>query len=53
MGRSRPELSPGLRSFSVGKYVIFYMPHPKSVEIVRVLRGARDIEAIFHDNAED
>ncbi len=26
VGRSRPELGPGLRSFPVGSYLIFYVP---------------------------
>ncbi|MGA9543600.1 MAG: type II toxin-antitoxin system RelE/ParE family toxin [Candidatus Sulfotelmatobacter sp.] len=49
MGRSRPELATDLRSFPVGRYVIFYVPTPKGVEIVRVLHGARDIESVLHD----
>jgi len=50
MGRSRPELAPDLRSFPVGQYVIFYMPLPKGVEIVRVLHGARDVESILRED---
>jgi len=34
-----------LRSLAVGRYVIFYLPIPGGVQIVRVLHGARDIEA--------
>jgi toxin ParE1/3/4 len=49
MGRSRLELAPDLRSFPVGQYVIFYLPLPKGVEIVRVLHGARDIESILQE----
>src|SRR5580700_10023696 len=49
MGRSRPELGTNLRSFPVGRYVIFYLPLPKGVEIVRVLHGARDIESVLQD----
>jgi toxin ParE1/3/4 len=51
IGRSRPELAPDLRSFPVGQYVIFYLPLPKGVEIVRVLHGARDIESILQEEA--
>jgi len=51
MGRSRSELAPDLRSFAVGQYVIFYLPLPKGVEIVRVLHGARDIESILQEEA--
>jgi toxin ParE1/3/4 len=52
MGRSRPELAAGLRSFPVGRYVIFYVPLPKGVEIVRVLHGARDIESALQDHED-
>ena len=47
LGRRRDELAEGLRSFGVGRYVIFYLPIPGGVQIVRVLHGARDIEAAF------
>ena len=50
VGRRRPELAPDLRSFPVGRYVIFYVPLPKGVEIVRVLHGARDIESTLLDD---
>ena len=45
LGRRRDELAEGLRSFPAGRYVIFYLPIPGSAQIVRVLHGARDIEA--------
>jgi len=47
MGRSRPELAPGLRSFPVGNYIIFYNPIEGGIEIVRVVSGARNIDALF------
>ncbi len=50
MGRSRPELATNLRSFPVGHYIVFYVPLPKGVEIVRVLHGARDIESALGDD---
>jgi toxin ParE1/3/4 len=49
VGRRRPELVPDLRSFAVGRYVIFYLPISHGVEIIRVLHGSRDIEAIFDE----
>jgi len=49
-GRLRPELGADIRSFVVGSYVIFYRPLADGVEIIRVLHGARDIEAIFQDD---
>jgi toxin ParE1/3/4 len=50
MGRSRPELATGLRSFPVGRYVIFYVPLSKGVEIVRVFHGARDVDTTHQDD---
>jgi toxin ParE1/3/4 len=47
LGRSRDELEEGLRSFPIGKYVIFYRGIPAGVEIVRVLHGSRDLDAMF------
>jgi toxin ParE1/3/4 len=47
LGRQREELSPRLRSFPVGRYVIFYRPMEKGIEIARVLHGARDFPPLF------
>jgi toxin ParE1/3/4 len=47
LGRRREELSPRLRSFPVGRYVIFYRPMENGVEIARVLDGARDFPPLF------
>ena len=47
MGRSRGELSPGLRSLTVEDYIIFYRPTENGVEVVRVLHGRRDIERLL------
>ncbi len=47
MGRTREELSPRLRSFPIGRYLIFYRPMENGVEIVRVLHGARDFPPLF------
>ncbi|MDA9399477.1 type II toxin-antitoxin system RelE/ParE family toxin [Bradyrhizobium sp. CCBAU 45389] len=44
-GRERRELRAGLRSFPAGNYVIFYVPLPDGVEIVRVMHGRQDISA--------
>lgn len=49
-GRARPELYPDLRSFVIGKYVVFYLPIKKGIEVIRVLHGARDIESIFEND---
>ena len=42
-GRERRELRINLRSFPVGNYVIFYVPLPDGVEIVRVMHGRQDV----------
>jgi len=47
MGRKRFELSDGLRSFAVNRYVIFYRPTSNGIEVIRVLHAARDIPAQF------
>jgi toxin ParE1/3/4 len=47
IGRAREELSPRLRSFPVGRYIIFSRPMENGVEIARVLHGARDFPPLF------
>jgi toxin ParE1/3/4 len=47
MGRPRDELRPGYRSFPVGQYLIFYRVLEKQVEIMHVLHGKRDLDAMF------
>ena len=48
IGRTRDEdLRPGLRSFTVGDYVIIYRTDGEDVVILRVLRGSRNIAALF------
>jgi toxin ParE1/3/4 len=47
MGISREGLKPNLHSFSVGNYLIFYFPLEDGIEVVRVLHGARELDAIF------
>lgn len=49
IGRERPDLGAGLRGLPVDNYVIFYRQASTGIEIVRVLHGARDIEALFDD----
>jgi toxin ParE1/3/4 len=48
IGRRRDEdLRPGLRSFPAGEYVIIYRVEQSDVLILHVIRGSRDIEALF------
>ena len=48
MGRARDELAPGVRSVPFGRYVVFYVPLDDGIDVVRVLHGARDIDAVFN-----
>jgi toxin ParE1/3/4 len=46
-GRTRQELSPGIRSFAVSPHVIFYEVAAEQIAIVRILHGRRDADVIF------
>ncbi len=47
MGQSCDNLRPGLRAFSAGAYVIFYVPIEGGIEVERVIHGARDISSLL------
>lgn len=47
MGRAREEIAPGLRSMPFGRYIVFYMPLPDGIDLVRVLHGSRDVDDAF------
>ena len=47
LGQSREELAPSLRSFPVGKYIIFYRPAENGIEVIRVLSSYRDIDSLL------
>lgn len=47
MGGHREDLGENLRNFVVGSYVIFYRPLADGIEVVRVIHGARDVDAMF------
>ena len=49
IGRLRPELAPDIRSLVVGRYLVFYLPLSRGIEVVRVLHGSRDVESIFEN----
>ena len=44
-GRARGDLVRDLRSFPVGNYIIFYLPRPDGIEVLRVVHGRQDIDA--------
>ena len=50
MGRARDELSAGIRSFPLGRYVIFYLPRANGIDVVRVLHSARDVSKQFGED---
>ncbi len=47
IGRRRDDLAPRMRSFPVGRYVIFYRLSEQGIEVARVLSAYRDIETLF------
>jgi toxin ParE1/3/4 len=40
-------LAENMRSFPIGRYVVFYIVMPSCIQVVRVLHGARDLAPIF------
>jgi toxin ParE1/3/4 len=44
-GRARDDLTPGLRSFPVGNYIIFYTPVPDGIVVIRVMHGHQAIDS--------
>ncbi len=46
MGQCRDDLGPGLRCFVVSPSVVFYRPIEDTIEVLRVLHGARDVRSI-------
>ncbi len=47
MGRPRPGFGEGLRSFSIGNYLIFYIPAPHGIDVSRIIYGGRDLPKMF------
>jgi len=45
--RLRPELGDNIRAYAHGHYVIFFETATDAVRVVRILHGARDIQAVF------
>lgn len=46
LGRARPELRPDVRSFAFRGYVIFFRYQPAVLEVVNIIEGRRDIDAL-------
>jgi toxin ParE1/3/4 len=47
LGELREDLRPNLRIFTAENYVILYYPLSDGVEIVGIIHGARDLDALF------
>lgn len=45
LGRERPELAEGLRSFPFGRYLIFYIALNDGIEVIRLI-GQQDIPSV-------
>jgi toxin ParE1/3/4 len=46
LGERRPEIGSDVRSFSVGRYVVFYLPLAEGIQVARVIHGARDVREL-------
>ena len=53
LGRERNKLGQSVCSWPVSNYLVFYRPRPDGIELLRVLHGARDLEALFEHDPED
>jgi toxin ParE1/3/4 len=51
-GAPHPEIDIGVRGIVVGRYLILYRVGPDSVDILRVVHGARDLAALLDDEGE-
>jgi toxin ParE1/3/4 len=51
-GAPRSELAPGARSIVVGRHLVLYRVGPDSVDIMRIVHGARDLSGLFGGDKE-
>lgn len=49
MGKDYSWIVPALRGFIVDDYIVFYYPREDGIDIVRVVYGKRDLEALFEE----
>ncbi len=40
---ARPDLGPGVRSSSVGRYIILFRPVENGIEVLRIVGGSQDV----------
>lgn len=53
IGRRRDELASSLRSFPIDDYLIFYRSIEEGIEILRVVSGYRDLDALFDEQDDE
>lgn len=46
IGEATEYLGPGIRRVSLGDYLLFYRISGETVELIRILHGARDIQSL-------
>ena len=46
-GRLRPDVAADARSLTVGNYLVLYRHFKATIEIVRIVHGARDLTALL------
>jgi toxin ParE1/3/4 len=49
LGRARPEIKDGYRSFLEGRHVIFYRVAEDGIDILGIPHSARDLDAFFEE----
>jgi toxin ParE1/3/4 len=49
MGRLRPDLAEGIRSLSVGRYLILCRQSRRGIEVARIRSGETDLARLFED----
>jgi toxin ParE1/3/4 len=49
ISRARPEIRRGLRAWPIGSYLVLHRDAPGGIEVVRVVHGARDLDALDFD----
>lgn len=53
LGKARDrDLGKGLRSYPVGRYIIFFRMRDSKLELVRVIHSARDLDEVFEADPE-
>jgi toxin ParE1/3/4 len=51
-GMARPELAPGARSIVTGRYLVLYRVGPDTVDIMRIVHGARELAGLLDGQSD-